>query len=282
MLLGLTPHIICVTKVNEYGAKLRRDNDTKNDDTRMLSMCVDHNSLSDAREKAAYRTLQRGTVREILVALGDSFSAETEYVVAMVLTKAEWIRNGGWNYPKVTPSGHNFADAFKSTLPKFSGVVNFRDERPSSGVYRTEIRTERCSNVTQRPQCDSHVVDVPPAQSRIDPTAPTQECTNVVKVRKIPVKVSLKRVKGGTKRKGTAVLATTEKRGRRGKMPKTSNDTIPDVEEHGPWTALENPFIGLANVGSEGTLKRRISTLADEVIFAWKAVGSNAANPHAV
>jgi hypothetical protein len=244
----------------------------------MLSICVDHDSLSDTRKKATYRTLKRGTVREILVALGDSFSSETEYLVTMVLTKAEWIRQGGWKYPKVTPGGHNFADAYKSSLPKFSGAVDFRDERPSSGVYRTEIPTERSSNVTQRPQCDSDVVDVPPAQSRIDPTAPTKECTNVVKARKIPVK----RVKGGTKRKGAAVLATTDKRGRRGKMPKTSNDTIPDVEEHGPWTALENPFIGLANAGSEGTEKRRISTLADMVMFAWKTVGSDAANEHAV
>lgn len=256
----------CITKVNEYAAKLRRDSDTKNEDTRMLSMCVDHDSLSDARKKATYRTLERGTVKEILVALGHSFTIETEYLVTMVLTKADWISKGGWNYPKVTPGGHNFADAYKSSLPKYSGAVDSRDERPSSGVYRTEIPTERSSNVTQRPQCDSDVVDVPPAQSRIVPTAPTKERTTVVKARKIPVK----RVNGGTKRKGTAVLATTDKRGRRKKMSKTSNDTsIPDVEEHGPWTALENPFIGLANAGSEGTGKRSISTLPEEVIFAW-------------
>ena len=269
----------CITKVNEYAAKLRRDADTKIDDTRMLLVCRDHNSLCEAREKAQYRTLRRGTVREILVALGESLTAETSYLVSIVLTKAELIRRGCWKYPKVTPSGHNFEDAYKSCLPPFTGVVDFRDERASSGVYRTEIPTERSSNVTQLSQGHSHVVDVPQAESRIDPIAPTNECTNVVKVGKKSAKVLLKRVKGGTKRKVTTDKPLT---GRRDKMSKTSNDNIPDVEDHGPWAALANPFIGLANVGTEGTEKRPIPTLPNQVIFVWSTEVPNAANPHAV
>jgi len=262
----------------------------------MLSVCDDHTSLSEAREKANYRKLPRGTVKEILVALGDAFTAETSSLVTLVLTKAEWIRQGGWKYPKVTPTGHNFEDAYKSCLPPFTGVVDWRDERPSSGVgvYRTERQPECTSNVWKAPQsseCARRVVDDVPqdAELRIDP-AP-KECTNVVNAQKVvgnkavkgppkvTAKVTAKEVKGGTKRKVTATFVSTA---RRGKMSKTSNDTIPDVTEHGPWTALANPFIGLANVGSEGTEKRRQSTLPTQVMFAWGAEVQNAAMPHAV
>ena len=267
---GLTLRI-CISKVAEYAAKLRRDADTKNTECRMLSLCVDHRALCEARENANYRELPRGTVREILIGLGNAFSQEGTCVANLVLSKADYILNGHWKYPKITARGFNFSDAYMSRLPPYLGE-DPRDERQSSGIYRTVIPTERTANVgittatTQSTEGHRNKGDVPQVTEAliIDQVAPKQ------RQKKGNVNPVVSKVKNSAKRK---VVSQTEIPNSNSLRPvkksKNSNATIPDDAQYGPWAALANPFIGLANFGSEGAEKRPLSSLPHQAMFAW-------------
>ena len=258
-----------ISKVAEYAAKLRRNADTKNVECRMLSLCIDHTTLFESRVNANYRTLPRGTVREILLGLGEAFGQEGVCVVNLVLSKDEEIFNGRWKYPRITSSGRNFSDAYMSEKPPYSGDDSV-DERHSSGIYRTAIPidrtvipTERTANVTtQSTEGHRSEGDVPQVtESLLISQVASKER------RKKSVTPVVSKVTSVKKRK---VVLETEKpnSGRPGKKSKKSNATIPDDTEYGPWTAMANPFIGLANFGSEGT-EKRVCKLAHQAIIAW-------------
>ena len=64
------------------------------------------------------------------------------------------------------------------------------------------------------------------------------------------------------------VSATTGCARNRSKKAKTSYVTI-DVPAQGPWMALSNPIIGLANLESERTEKCVLANLSHQVVFGW-------------
>lgn len=306
--------------MNEYAAKLRRDNDTCKKDSRMLSTSPDHDAIAAARDSVAFFKIPRGNTTEILTLLGESSGPgqEGRTVVDRIMSKAKLILEGHFEYPMFTSLGENFKEAFQSTLPE--QVLKIHGARSSQISVAKGVPTNIASNPTVSLTTDTDKgerIHVPNtiAKKVISLKTPCNVKASVagVCVAEATTEQARSKVKGIPKTKVTAAPTPTPKNrktyrsmspdktdkpeGTKPKKVKLSNakqtpktaeevegiegeDGV-DVNLKGPWPAFANPFLGFVNKGSHEEAEIRGKRLPTQVMFAWsRTVSRNTAHDY--
>ena len=278
--------------MNEYATKLRRNNDTRKIDYRMLSTSPDHDAFAAARDSAGFIKIPRGNTTEILGLLGQSFGSEGRTLVGIITAKARLILGGHFEYPVFTSLGENFKEAFRSTLPEqvlaIHGarssqicvalnptVSSTREDTDKGESMHVHISHKRPCNVKAIVAGVSVVAEATTEQplSRVKGILKTNEVTGA------PTATNRKTSRSKSVDKTNKPEGTKPKKLKGSnvkKPPKTAEEVEGiegedgvDVNLKGPWAAFADPFLGFVNKGSHKEAEARGKRFPTQVMFAW-------------